>query len=197
MSDRNPKIDSYVEKMNRWSDEIEILRDTLLQTELKEELKWGKPCYTYNNHPVAILYDMKESAGIGFWKGSLMKDPENIMVKPGDNSQAVRMIKYTNAEDIQSQRSLLLDYVNEAVEIEKAGLKVPKMDKEDLVLVAELVDALNANDALKKAFESLTPGRQRAYNLFFSAPKQSQTKISRIEKCVPRILEGKGLNDYN
>lgn len=195
MSEKDPKIDAYVNKIDRWHDEIVLLRDAMLQTELKEEMKWGKPCYTYDKHPVAILYDMKESAGIGFWKGSLMKDPAKIMIKPGENSQAVRMIKYTDINDIKTQKSILLDYVNEAIGIEKSGLKVPKLEKTDWELVDELKEALEQNTELKKAFESLTPGRQRAYNLFFSQPKQSTTRISRIEKCVPAILKGKGLND--
>jgi len=171
------------------------LRTILLNSELKEELKWGKPCYTVGKGNVVILYGLKESCALGFLKGVLLKDPKGILVKPGENSQYGRWIKFTSLREIVAMESVVKTYIEEAIAVEKAGLKVDVSKNPKLIAPEELQKQLDESPVLKKAFDALTPGRQRAYNLYFSAAKQSQTRESRIEKCKPRILQGKGLND--
>ena len=178
-----------------WRQEMEKLRMIILDCHLAEELKWGKPCYTFQESNIAILQGFKEFCALMFFKGALLKDPDGILEKPGDNSQASRRIPFTNVQEIVRLMPVLKAYIQEAIEVEKAGLKVTMLKHTELVFPEEFQNKLDANPALKTAFAALTPGRQRAYNLYFSAPKQSQTRVARIEKCKQQILNGKGLND--
>lgn len=191
----NPKVDEYLNKEERWRPEMLELRRILLDCQLTEELKWGKPCYIYGKSNVVILYALKDFCGPGFFKGSLLIDEEEILVKPGENSQSVRYIKFTNTQQIIEKEAILKAYIVQAIEVEKAGLKVDFKEKEELVFPEELQKKFDNNSALKAAFESLTPGRQREYNLYFTAAKQSKTRVSRIESYVQRIFDGKGKSD--
>lgn len=191
---RNPAIDGFLRREKKWREEIAALRDIILESEVAEELKWGKPCYTYEGRNVVIIIPLKESCALSFAKGVLLKDPAGLLTKPGESTQAGRWIKFTSAAQIEKQRRLLRDYVREAVEAEKAGLKV-EFKKNPEPMPAELEARLDRTAALKKAFSALTPGRQRGYILFISGAKQAQTREARVEKCVPLILSGKGLND--
>jgi uncharacterized protein YdeI (YjbR/CyaY-like superfamily) len=171
------------------------LRRIVLGCDLTEELKWGKPCYTFQESNVVIIIPFKESCALMFCKGSLLKDVRGILDRPGENSQATRWIKFTNVPDIVERESILLAYIHEAIALEKAGLKVAFKKTSEFKMPAEFKGKLAENPALKKAFTSLTPGRQRAYLLYFSAAKQSKTREARIGKCLPHILKGRGLND--
>jgi len=166
----------------------------ILDCQLTEELKWGKPCYTFQKSNIVILQGFKEFCALLFAKGALLNDPNSILEKPGENTQAARRIPFTNVREIVEMEPVLKAYINEAIEAEKAGLKV-NFKKNPEPIPEELQNKLDAIPALKTAFEALTPGRQRAYILCFSAPKQSKTRESRVEKCMQQILNGKGLND--
>jgi uncharacterized protein YdeI (YjbR/CyaY-like superfamily) len=194
MAKTNSKVDWYFRK-SPWREELEKLRAILLDSPLTEELKWGKPCYTFQESNVVILQGFKETCALLFAKGALLKDPKRILEKPGENTQAARRIPFTSVRDIDKMKPVLKAYIKEAIEVEKAGLEVEYKSTEDFILPKELQNKLDENLALKIAFNALTPGRQRAYLLYFSAAKQSKTRESRIEKCVPKILHGKGLND--
>lgn len=189
------KVDKYLSESTTWQAEMMLLRKILLNCQLTEELKWGKPCYTYRKSNVVILYELKKFCGPGFFKGALLKDEEGILVKPGENSQATRYIKLTDTDQIIKMEPILKAYIYEAIELEKAGLKVDFKAKNTLKLPEELQRKLDENPVFKIAFENLTPGRQRGYNLHFSAPKQAKTRESRIEKQIPKILAGKGFHD--
>lgn len=191
----NPKVDEYIDKAPKWQDEMMLLRALLLECGLTEELKWRVPCYTYRNNNIIIIGAFKETCTLSFFKGVLLNDVNGILVAPGENSQSVKMAVFTDIQEIKAQLPILKAYVFEAIEVEKAGLKVDKKGSEELVFSEELNSKLNTSPAFKKAFESLTPGRQRAYNLYFSAPKQAKTRITRIEKYTQQILNGKGIND--
>lgn len=191
----NPKVDEFIAKAKKWQPEMHALRAILLDCGLEEELKWKQPCYTYKNTNMAIIAAFKDSICLSFLKGVLLNDSENILVSPGENSQSVRFAKFTNAEEIRANKATLTAYLYEAIELEKAGIKVELKKPSDLELVEELEEILAKNKKLKTAFEALTSGRQRAYNLHFSAAKQSTTRISRIEKLTDRILAGYGIND--
>ncbi len=191
----NPKVDEFIAKAKKWREELEALRSIALDCGLNEDLKWGAPCYTLNGGNVILLHGFKEYCAILFFKGALLKDPEGILVQQTGNVQSARQIRFKSVRDIASQVSILKSYINEAAAIEKAGLKVELKKTEELNLPIEFQNKLDANPALKAAFEKLTPGRQRAYIIYFSAPKQSKTRESRIEKSVERILDGKGLDD--
>lgn len=192
----NNKVDEYLSKLDKWQKELEKLRMILLDCMLTEELKWGSPCYTYQKSNIAIIGGLKEYCVLSFFKGALLNDANGILTKPGDNTQAARVIPFTNVQEIVEMEPILKACIFEAIEVEKAGLKVNFKDKSELIFPEELQKKLKENPALKTAFDALTPGRRRAYNLYFSAPKQSRTRESRIEKCIPQILKGKGLNDY-
>ena len=194
MNNTNPKVDDYLGRIKNWQKETEQLRAIALACQLTEELKWGKPCYTSQNGNIAIIQGFKDFCALLFFKLSLLHDPEGILQKVGPNSQAGSQIRFTSAREITDMAPIVKAYIRQAVEVEKSGLKVESRKNPEPV-PAELQSRLNAMPALKRAFAALTPGRQRAYILFFSVPKQSKTRTSRIEKCVPRILEGKGLND--
>lgn len=191
----NPKVDDFLSKLNKWKAEIEAIRNILVDCPLTEELKWGQPCYTYQNKNVIIVANFKEYCAISFLKGVLLHDEENLLVSPGENSQSVKYLRFTNLQEIYQSEKLIKAYVYEAIELEKAGIAVPKKDNNELNLVEELITAFKKNPSLKKAFEALTPGRQRAYNMFFEGAKQSKTRETRIEKYTPQILNGKGIND--
>lgn len=178
-----------------WQQEMEKLRMIILDCHLAEELKWGKPCYTFQESNVVILQGFKEFCALMFFKGALLKDPDGILEKPGENSQASRRIPFTNVQEIVRLKPVLKAYIHEAIEVEKASLKVTLLKNTELVFTEEFRNKLDENPALKTAFAALTPGRQRAYNLYFSAPKQSKTREARIEKCMQKIFDGKGLND--
>lgn len=190
----NAKVDAFLAGAKQWRGEFEKLRAIILECGLDEELKWGKPCYTVQGSNILIIQGFKEYGALMFCKGALLKDPHVLLTRPGENTQAARQIRFTNVQQIVAMESLLKSYIREAIEAEKTGLKV-EFKKNPEPIPEELQDKLNENRALKTAFEGLTPGRQRGYILYFSAAKQSKTRESRIEKCMPRILEGKGLDD--
>lgn len=195
MNDMISPSEQYIENVKKWKDEIKALRNILLSCDLHEEIKWGKLCYSHGKNNVAIIYELKESAGIGFFKGVLLKDPQNILISPGENSQAVKMIKFKQTSEIESKAEVLVSYIKEAIAVEESGQKIDFKEKQELVYPEELLARFDENPEFKVAFESLTPGRRRAYNLFFSAPKQSPTRASRIDKHFERIMAGKGLAD--
>jgi uncharacterized protein YdeI (YjbR/CyaY-like superfamily) len=191
----NPKVDAFLSKADKWPEEMAELRTILLDCDLTEEWKWRSPCYTFQGSNIAIIGGFKTHCVLSFFKGALLQDPEGILEKPGENSQAARVIRFTRKREIQEKESSLQAYIFEAIEVEKAGLSIDFKEKNELVLVEELLHKFEELPAFKTAFEALTPGRQRGYNLFFSAGKQSQTRTSRIEKYLQRILDGKGIND--
>jgi len=195
MNGMNPEVDVFLSKAKKWQEEFEKLRMIILDCQLTEELKWGKPCYTFQKSNIAIVQGFKEFCALLFLKGALLNDPNSILVKPGENTQAGRQIRFTNVREMVEMEPILKAYIYEAIEVEKAGLKVNFLEKTELVFPEEFQKELDENPALKAAFNALTPGRQRAYNLHFSAPKQSKTRELRVEKCMQQILDGKGLND--
>jgi len=190
----NPKVDTYLSSVDKWQEELEKLRTIILDCGLTEELKWGVPCYTFRKKNVVIIGGLKEYCVLSFFKGALLADANGIFVKPGENTQSVRLIRFTQVREIVEMAPILKAYIYEAIEVEEAGLKV-KFRKNPEPMPEELLIKLNENPSLKTAYYALTPGRQRAYILHFSAPKQSKTRVLRIEKCVRQILKGKGLND--
>jgi uncharacterized protein YdeI (YjbR/CyaY-like superfamily) len=194
-SKTNPKVDAYLKSTTKWQKETAKLRSILLGSGLIEEFKWNKPCYTFQESNLVVVLPLKEYCALLMCKGALLKDTEGILVKAGENTQAARQIRFTSLREIGEKESVLKAYIQQAIEAEKAGLEVVYKKPNDFTVPAELEKKFKASAALKTAFYALTPGRQRAYILHFSAPKQSATRISRIEKCTPQILKGKGLND--
>jgi uncharacterized protein YdeI (YjbR/CyaY-like superfamily) len=190
----NPKVDTYLRQTEEWRVETKKLRMIILGCGLTEELKWGKPCYMFRESNVVIIQGFKEYCALMFCKGALLKDPSRILKRPGEHSQAARQIRFTNVREIVKMEPILKAYLHEAIEAEKAGLKV-MYKKTPEPIPEELQNKLDGVPALKTAFGALTPGRQRAYVLYFSAAKQSKTREARIEKCMRQILDGKGLND--
>ena len=191
----DPKVDEYFEKLQKWQLELQTLREILNDCMLAETYKWKHPCYTYKNNNIVIIGGFKEYCTINFFKGVLLKDSEKILTKPGENSQSSRIIPFTNVEDIKKLTPIIKSYIFEAIEIEKAGLTVQTKSISDYKIPDELTQKFTENLDFETAFKALTPGRQKGYLLYFSQPKQSKTKISRIEKYTNRILKGKGLND--
>lgn len=191
----NPKVDAFLSREKRWRKESEKMRAISLGCDLTEELKWGKPCYSFQESNVVIIQGFKEYCALMFCKGALLKDAKGILIKPGENTQAARQARFTNVREIVKLESILKAYIDEAIEAEKAGLEVNYKRTSEFTITEELKSKLDEMPALKTAFEALTPGRQRAYLLYFSAAKQSKTRESRVEKCMPQILKGKGLND--
>ena len=191
----NDKVDFYFNKNLQWQKEIEQLRNIVLDCGLTEELKWGCPCYSFEKHNVVLIHVFKEYCGLLFFKGSLLSDACNILIQQTKNVQAARQVRFTNVKEIVQLKTVLKTYIYEAIEVEKAGLKVELKKTTEYSIPEEFQKRLNKNVALKKAFAALTPGRQRAYLLFFSAAKQSKTREARIGKSVADILNGKGLND--
>lgn len=191
----NPKVDAYLKKAENWHAEMLKLRKLLLDCQLTEELKWGKPCYTFQKGNIAIIIPMKECCALMFCKGALLKDSSAVLTKPGENSQSQRWIKFSKLREIVAMQATVKSYLLEAIEVEKSGLEVKYKETSEYAMPEELQRALNESPALKAAFEALTPGRQRGYLLYFAAPKQSKTRESRIEKCMSRIFNGKGFNE--
>jgi len=191
----NPQVDEYLDRLQKWPEELEALRSIVLECMLTETIKWGVPCYTYQDANMLILGSFKEYCCISFFKGILLSDPHSLLTSPGENSQSVKMVKFTNLQEIVKLKPILKEYIYEAIEVENMGLKVETKKLSDLVFAEELIQVLSDDAVFKSAFESLTPGRQRAYNLFFTAAKQPATRFSRIEKYRQQILDGKGIND--
>ena len=191
----NPQVDTYIRKAKKWREELRTLRSILLGCRLTEELKWGKPCYTFQNSNVVILLPLKKHCVLLFCKGALLNDPSGILIQPTENTQAARQIRLTHVREIGEMETILKAYIHQAIEVERAGLEVIYKKTSEFKIPEEFQKKLDEFSALKIAFNKLTPGRQRAYLLYFSAPKQSKTRESRIEKCVQQILNGKGLND--
>jgi len=191
----NSKVDFFFDKAQQWQKEFEKLRTIALETQLVEDLKWGCPCYTYGGKNIFLIHGFKEYCALLFFKGALMKDPEKILIQQSENVQAARQIRFTDVQQIIDLEKVLRNYMFQAVEIEESGAKVEMKKTKEFEMPEEFQQKLDENSLLKEAFEALTPGRQRAYLLYFSSPKQSKTRESRIEKYIPEILNGKGLND--
>ena len=191
----NPKVDWFFAKDTQWKKEYEKLRMIILDCGLIEELKWGCPCYTFENTNIALIHGFKEYCAVLFFKGVLLKDTNGILIQQTKNVQTARQVRFTNVKEIVKMQSILKAYIYEAIEVEKAGLKVDLKPATAFTIAEEFKIKLDKMPALKKAFYQLTPGRQRAYLLHFSAPKQSKTRAARVEKLIPQILDGKGLND--
>lgn len=191
----NPTVDFYFTKAKKWQQEIEKLRTILLDTGLTEELKWGCPCYTFQKRNIVLIHVFKDYCALLFFKGALLKDTHSILVQQTENVQAARQVRFTSLQEISQLETTLKAYTFEAIEVEKAGLQVPLKKNTQYTIPEEFQDQLNKTPALKAAFDALTPGRQRAYLLHFSQPKQAKTRESRVEKYTPHILAGKGLND--
>ena len=191
----NPKVDWYFSKNEKWQKEIKKLRTIVLDCGLNEELKWGCPCYTFEKSNIVLIHVFKEYCAVLFFKGALLNDADGILVQQTENVQAARQVRFTNVREIVEVEKKLKSYIYEAIEVEKAGLKVKLKKTAAFKMPEEFQSKLEKSTSLKKAFDALTPGRQRAYLLHFSSPKQSKTRESRVEKCTPQILEGKGLND--
>ncbi|WLQ16700.1 YdeI/OmpD-associated family protein [Hahella aquimaris] len=191
----NPKVDGFLDSAGRWSEELTLLRRMALDCELVEELKWGKPCYTSQQNNIVILQGFKDFCALLFPKGALLKDPQSVLEKPGENTQSARRIPFANAQDIADMEAVIKAYIHEAVEVENAGLKVDFKTTEAFNIPEELQEKLDEIPAFRDAFNALTPGRQRGYLLHFSAPKQSKTRASRVARHMQQIMDGKGLND--
>jgi uncharacterized protein YdeI (YjbR/CyaY-like superfamily) len=195
MNGMNPKVDGYLRKNKKWQEELQKLRRIILDCHLTEEVKWRVPCYTIDNRNVVILGAFKEYCALSFVKGALLKDAHGILGKPGENTQSARLIRFTHVREIVEMEPILKAYIHEAIAVEKAGLKVKLKEITEHKVPEELQNKLDEIASLKTAFRALTPGRQRAYLLYFAAPKQSKTRASRIEKCMQQIINGKGLDD--
>ncbi|KXZ20107.1 YdeI family protein [Bacillus nakamurai] len=194
-SSTNPKVDEYISKATKWKEEYEKLRNIVLDCELTEEFKWMHPCYTFEKKNIVLIHGFKEYCALLFPKGALLQDPHGILIQQTENVQAARQIRFTNVQEIAEMETILKAYIDEAVKVEKAGLKVNFKKETEFTIPEELQNKFDEIPALKTAFEALTPGRQRAYILYFSKAKQSKTRESRVEKYVQHILNGKGLND--
>jgi uncharacterized protein YdeI (YjbR/CyaY-like superfamily) len=195
MSRVNPKVDLFLSKAQQWREEFEKLRTIILDCGLTEELKWGVPCYTFEKSNIVLIHGFKEYCATLFVKGALLKDAEGILITQTENTQAARQIRFTSVREIVEMEPILKAYIYEAIEVEKAGLKVDFKKTSEYTIPEEFQSKLDEIPALKTAFEALTPGRQRAYLLYFSQPKQSKSRVSRVERYMQQILDGKGLND--
>jgi uncharacterized protein YdeI (YjbR/CyaY-like superfamily) len=195
MKKMNPKVDFYFNKAQAWQEELAQLRRIVLECGLPEELKWGCPCYTFHNSNIVLIHYFKEYCALLFFKGALLNDSDGILVQQTENVQSARQIRFISVQQIGQMESIIKTYVYEAIEVEKAGLKVVLKKTEEFSILEEFQVKLDEIPALKTAFEALTPGRQRGYCLYFSAPKQSKTRESRVEKYLEHILDGKGLDD--
>ena len=191
----NPKTDGILSKARKWHEELEKLRTIVLECQLTEEMKWGWPCYTYQKNNIVLIHGFKEYFAILFFKGALLNDTNGILIQQTENVQAGRQIRFTNSKELDELEPIIKAYIYEAIEVEKAGLKVIMKKTSEYSIPEEFQTKLNESPTLKTAFEALTPGRQRAYLFYFSKPKQSKTKESRIENYLPQILNGKGLDD--
>lgn len=195
MAKKNPEVDEFISKAKKWKEEFKKLRSIALDCELTEELKWMHPCYTFEGKNIVIIHGFKEYCAYLFHKGALLKDPHGILIQQTENVQSARQIRFSNLQEIEMNELILKDYIDEAIEVEKAGLEVKMKKTNEFSMPEEFETKLDDNPALKEAFEALTPGRQRAYILYFSGAKQSKTRERRVEKYTQQILDGKGLND--
>jgi uncharacterized protein YdeI (YjbR/CyaY-like superfamily) len=195
MNNTNPKVDFFFQKAKQWREEFEQLRTIVLDCGLTEELKWGVPCYTFEDSNLVLIHGFKEYCAFLFHKGALLKDPVGILIQQTENVQAARQIRFTHVDEIVEMEPVLKAYIQEAIEVEKAGLEVEYKETSEFNMPEEFQKKLDEIPALKTAFEALTPGRQRGYLLYFSGAKQSKTREARVEKHLPQILAGKGLND--
>lgn len=195
MNNTNPKVDWYFKKEEKWHEEVAKLRTIILECDLTEELKWGCPCYTYQKNNIVLIHVFKEYCAILFHKGVLLKDAEGILIQQTENVQSARQIRFTNLQEVIKLQDVIKAYVREAIEVEKSGLKVPFKKATEFAIADEFQARLEEDEELSTAFYALTPGRQRAYLLHFSAPKLAKTREDRVEKCIPQILAGKGLTD--
>jgi len=195
MNPMNPKVDGLLRKAMNWREEFETLREIVLDHPLTEEVKWGQACYTSGGKNVVLIHGFKEYCALLFFKGALLKDPKRILIQQTENVQSARQIRFTNIREIVAMKPILKAYLQEAIEVEKAGVKVKLKKTSDFKVPEEFQEKLDEIPALKKAFAALTPGRQRGYLFYFSAAKQSKTREARVEKCMPQILQGKGLDD--
>jgi uncharacterized protein YdeI (YjbR/CyaY-like superfamily) len=191
----NPKVDAFLRRAKKWQEQMTKLRRIILDCPLTEELKWGKPCYTFQKSNIVIIQGFKEYCALMFCKGALLKDSNRVLIQQTENVQAARQIRFTNVRQIVEMEPIIKAYIHEAIELEKAGLEVKYKKTSEFKVPEEFQNKLDEIPALKTAFDALTPGRQRGYILYFSAPKQSKTRESRVERCIPQILNGKGLND--
>lgn len=195
MNSINSKVDWYFNKAGKWQQEIIQLRRIVLDCHLAEDLKWGCPCYTFESRNIVLIHVFKDYCAVLFIKGALLKDPMGVLIQQTKNVQAARQMRFTSVQEVKKQESTLKNYIFAAVEIEEKGLKVPLKKTKDYPVPEEFQTRLDEDSALKNAFDSLTPGRQRAYLFHFGQAKQSKTRAARIEKYLPRILDGKGLDD--
>jgi uncharacterized protein YdeI (YjbR/CyaY-like superfamily) len=191
----NPKVEFFFTKAKQWKEEFEKLRTIVLGCGLTEELRWGCPCYTFQKSNIVLIHGFKEYCALLFFKGALLRDADGILIQQTENVQSARQIRFTNVREILKIKTILKAYIHEAVEVEKAGLKVRLKTTSEFKIPEEFQNKLDETPALKTAFDALTPGRQRAYLFYFSQPKQSKTRETRVEKCLRQILDGKGLND--
>ncbi|GEN22272.1 hypothetical protein HCU01_02210 [Halomonas cupida] len=194
MSDADIRVEAFFREATQWREELAMLRSILLESSLEEDFKWYSPCYTHDGGNLVAIWGLKDSCALAFFKGVLLEDPEAILVAPGENSRSMRLIRFTSIDEITQRRSIVLDYVQRAIEAERSGLKV-EFRNDDLDYPEELLARFEVDPRLQEAFEALTPGRRRGYILHFSNAKQSATRVARIEKCAVRIVEGKGLHD--
>ena len=191
----NPKADEFFSKAKKWWEEFETLRMICLDCGLTEELKWGKPCYTFQESNIVLIHGFKDYCALLFFKGALLKDLKGILVQQTENVQAARQIRFINVRQIVEMKPILESYIKESIQIERAGLEVSYKKTSEFAIPEEFQNRLDESPALKKAFGALTPGRQRGYLLYFSGAKQPTTREARVEKCVDQILNGKGLNE--
>jgi uncharacterized protein YdeI (YjbR/CyaY-like superfamily) len=195
MNSMNPKVDWFFNKAGKWQESFEKLRTIVLDCGLTEELKWGCPCYTFGDNNIVLIHGFREYCALLFFKGALLDDPEGILVQQTENVQAARQIRFADLREIFALEQTVKGYINEAVGVEKAGLKVPLKKTAEFNMPEEFERKLNCDPALKTAFYELTPGRQRGYLLYFSSAKQSKTRVARVEKYIPQIMNRKGLDD--
>ncbi len=191
----NPKVDFYFNKAKKWQEEIKKLRTVILNCHLEEELKWGVPCYTFQKSNIVLIHTFKEYCAVLFHKGVLLKDPKGILIQQTENVQSARQVRFTSLKEVVKLEKTLKAYIYEACEIEEKGIKVPMKKTKEFAVPEEFQIKLDKSAALKKAFNALTPGRQRGYLLYFSSAKQAKTRETRIEKYIPQIMDGKGVDD--
>jgi uncharacterized protein YdeI (YjbR/CyaY-like superfamily) len=193
MTTPNPKVNWYFAKAKNWKEETELLRKIVLSCELNEVLKYGCPAYTINDKSIVLMHTFKDYCALLFYKGAIMKDPKKILIQQTKNVQSARQLRFTSLSQIQKMENTIKTYIKVAIQVEKSGAKVPMKQTEQYAVPTELVNAFDSSPKLKEAFDKLTPGRQRGYLLYFSSAKQAQTRIERIKKCTPAMLQGKGI----
>lgn len=191
----NAKVDTFLDNLSSWQEELSRLRELIIDCGLTEDFKWMHPCYTYNGKNIVLIHGFKEYCALLFYKGALLKDPEAILIQQTENTQSGRQIRFTQLSEIEKLRATIKEYIFEAIEVEKAGLKVKKKETADFVMPEELIQKFTERPDFQKAFEKLTPGRQRGYLLHFTKPKQPKTRMSQIERNIERIIDGYGIHD--